>query len=323
MMGKYKVMMTDSIFPNLDIENNVFSANGMELILAKDASIESLVSTGKDCDAILNVYAQVPAEVIEKLEKCKVIVRTGIGYNTIDVDCATKKNIMVANVPDYCLDEVADHAFGLFLSCVRKICFLNDQVKNGIWNVNNAKPVPRLQGKTFGLFGFGNIAQRVAKRALAFDMQVMVYDPYVDKDLVKSLGCIAENDFDRFIKNVDYLSLHVPLTKETEGIVNSELLNKMKPSSILINTSRGPLVCESDLNDALAKGTIAGAALDVLNIEPPTYPMELLGQKNLVITPHAAFYSEDSLPELRRRAAEEVVRALLEGKPKNWINRIK
>lgn len=320
-MAKFKVMMTDNVFPDLNIEQDAFGQAGIEFFLASDATPETLAKEGKDCDAILNVFAKVTDQVIHSLEKCKVIVRTGIGYNTIDLDVANQKGIMVANVPDYCQGEVADHAFSLFLAVARKICFLNGKVKSGVWNANEAGPIPRLQGKTFGLYGFGSIAKLVATRARAFGMNVMAFDPYQSDDIFLENDVKKAASLESLFFSSDFISIHAPLTKETKYSVNSDLLKVLKKSAIIINTARGELIDTAALIDCLEKGTIAGAGLDVLEQEPPQYPSRLMELQNTVITPHAAYFSEEAMPALRRMSSAEIIRTLLEGQPKNWVNR--
>ncbi|HPI98322.1 MAG TPA: C-terminal binding protein, partial [Synergistales bacterium] len=282
---------------------------------------EAFIREGRDCDAMLIVYAPVGAEVIRNLEKCRVMVRTGIGVNNIDLDAASEKGIMVANVPDYCIDEVADHTISLFLCGVRKIAFLNQKVKSGVWNVNEAKPIPRLRGKKYGLLGCGAIGQQVAIRARSFGMDIYGYDPYLSEGTLKELGITKINTLEEFFPTMDFFSLHVPLTEETHHIINSRTLSQMKETAFFVNTSRGPLVNEEDLYEALSGRQIAGAALDVLNTEPPEMPVALSRFENLILTPHAAFVSEDAIPELRRKAAQEIARTLTEGKPRFWVNR--
>ena len=320
-LAKYKVFMTDTIFPDTVIEREELERIGAELQLATSRDSETFAREGADCDAMLVVYAPVEGEVIERLDHCRIIVRTGIGVNNIDIPTASRKGIMVANVPDYCLDEVADHAMAMFLSGVRKVAFLDRRVRQGAWNVNEAKPVPRLRGKVFGLFGCGAIGQRVALRAKAFGMRVLGYDPYLPDEAFMEHGIEKSVDFDSFLSSVDFLSLHVPLTDSTHHIMNRDTFGKMKPTSFLINTSRGPLVNENDLYEALKNGTIGGAGLDVLDVEPPAIPFRLAELDNIVITPHAAFFSDDAVPELRRKAAQEIARTLIEGKPRFWVNR--
>lgn len=320
-MAKYRVFMTDTVFPDTEIEREELDRIGAELKLATSTDSETLAREGSDCDAMLVVYAPVEGAVIERLDHCRIIVRTGIGVNNIDIPTASRKGIMVANVPDYCLDEVADHAMAMFLCVVRKVAFLDRRVRQGAWNVNEAKPVPRLRGKIMGLFGCGAIGQRVGLRAKAFGLRVLGFDPYLPEEVFEQNGIERAADFDTFLSSVDFLSLHVPLTDSTYHIMNRDTFGKMKPTSFLINTSRGPLVNESDLYEALKNGRISGAGLDVLDVEPPGIPFRLSELDNIVITPHAAFFSDDAVPELRRKAAQEIVRALIEGKPRSWINR--
>src|SRR5450759_2014412 len=196
--------MTDCIFPDQDIERGELAAIDAELVLAPSADVETLVREGKDCDALLNVYAQVPAEVIDSLDRCKVIVRTGIGVNTIDLDAANSKGIMVANVPDYCQDEVADHTMALFLALSRKLILLNNEVRNGNWSFAEAKPIGRISASTFGLFGLGSIAQGVARRALSFGMKVIAYDPFIPAEVFAAQGVERVEDIDQLLREADF-----------------------------------------------------------------------------------------------------------------------
>lgn len=319
-MSNYKVFMTDSIFPDTKIEEEELSKIGAKLVLSSRKEPEVFISEGHDCDAMLVVYAQVGAEVINSLEKCKIIVRTGIGFNNIDLEAASEKKIMVANVPDYCQDEVADHTLALFLAGVRKIAYLNTKVKSGIWDVNEAKPIPRLSSKKYGIIGCGAIGLKVAQRAKSFGMEVYGYDPYLPDEKFQEEGIIKVSTLDEFYPLVDYFSLHVPLMDATHHMINLESMKKMKPEAFFVNTSRGPLVNEEDLYEALSQKMIAGAGLDVLNTEPPAQPFPLAKFDNVILTPHAAFVSEEAIPELRRKAAQEIVRTLTEGKPKYWVN---
>lgn len=319
-MAKYSVFMTDSIFPDTAIERDELGLADAELTFSSAPDAETLMREGQDCDAMMVVYAQVDAKVIENLTRCKVIVRLGIGFNNVDLEAASKAGIMVANVPDYCLDEVADHTMALALSVVRKTCFLNNKVGSGVWSIADAKPIPRLRGKVFGLFGCGAIGQQVGNRASAFGMDVVGYDPYASAGVFTDNGIRQIADFDEFLATVDVLSLHVPLTDATRHIINRQTMAKMKRSAYVINTSRGGLIDEGDLHEALAEGALAGAGLDVLEIEPPANAPPLSTLPNAVITPHAAFFSEESVVELRKKASREVIRTLTEGKPKFPVN---
>lgn len=320
-MPKYKVFMTDKTWPDLEIEKNILREIDAELVLGSGGTPEEICREGKDCDALMVLFTPMGRENLEIFEKCGLLVRMGIGTNTVDLATATRKNIMVCNVPDYCQEEVADHVMALFLEITRKVGILNSQVKGGGWDMTIADPVPRLQGKVFGLWGCGGIGQMAGHRAAAFGMKLAGYDPYQSEDVFEENGIRRYVDLKRFLAEIDVLSLHVPLTPDTEHMINAETLGMMKPSAYLINTARGPLIDEDDLCVAVKEGTIAGAALDVLHVEPPKDVSKFASIPNILITPHAAWNSEDAIPELRVKAAREVVRFLTEGRPKNLVNR--
>ncbi|MFP4482030.1 MAG: C-terminal binding protein [Thermovirgaceae bacterium] len=320
-MSKFKVLMTDTIFPDMSIEEEELSKIGAELRLSDSDDPEALLSEGKESDALLVNFAHVGADVINRLEKCKIISNAAIGVNNIDVDAATRKGIMVANVPDYCTEEVADHTVALFLSGIRKIVHLSERVKEGFWEIEDAKPIPRLRGKIYGLFGCGAIGRTVARRVSAFGMEVVGYDPYAPDEVLDEAKIRRIDNFEDFFSMVDAVSLHVPLTEDTCHIIDRKILEKMKPSAFMVNASRGALINEKDLYEALKGGTIAGAAMDVLENEPPKEVPPLAKLPNVTVTPHVAFYSEESAIDLRQKAAREIVRALTEGTPLNWVNR--
>ena len=320
-MARFKVVMTDSVFPDQDRERAELAAIDGELVLASGADLATLLREARDCDALLNVYAQVPAELIAGLERCKVIVRTGIGINTIDVAAASARGIMVANVPDYCQDEVADHAMALLLALSRKLLLLDGEVKRGTWSFAAARPIARLSASTCGLLGLGSIAQGVARRAQACGMRVIAHDPFLSAAAFAAHGVERVEELGRLLAEADFLSLHAPLTEQTEHIIDAAALAQMKPGACLINTSRGPLIDEDALLAALRAGTIAGAGLDVLAEEPPAFPNPLLALGNVIVTPHVAFYSEQSNDELRSKSAQEIVRTLTVGEPAHWVNR--
>jgi len=320
-MPKYTVFMTDKTWPDLELEKQVLSSIDAELILSGGGSPEEICAEGRDCDALMVLFTPMNRKNLEMFRNCKVLIRMGIGINTVDMEAATEKGIMVANVPDYCQDEVADHTIALFLEITRKVGMLDKQVKMGGWDMDIANPVPRIQGKVFGLFGCGGIGIRTGRRAASFGMKLAGYDPFLPERIFCEEGIKKYTDFDEFVSEVDVLSLHVPLTNNTYGIINKKTLGMMKPDSYLINSSRGPLVDEDALYDALENGEIAGAALDVLCEEPPKGLPRLAKAKNIVITPHAAWNSTEAIPELRIKAAEEVVRTFSEGRPRNLINR--
>lgn len=314
------VLMTDTIFPDTSLEQSVFKENGIDFELSPSHDAATLSELGRNVDALLVVYAQVGADVIDNLNRCKVIVRAGIGYNNVDLEAASRKGIVVANVPDYCQDEVADHTFGIFLALARNICHLNEQVRHGTWNANDGKSAPRLRGKTFGLLGCGAIGQQVAKRAMAFGLNVVGHDPYSSAEALSRQNIRKIDDLNEFLEEVDYLSLHLPLNDQTAHIIDKSALGRMKENALIINTSRGGLIEEDDLYNALIEHRIAGAAMDVLEREPPHGAPALSRLDNVIITPHTAFLSQDSVSELRRKASQEVARTLHSGTPAHPVN---
>jgi Phosphoglycerate dehydrogenase and related dehydrogenases len=316
-----KIVMTDlGGFPGFAIEEGIAKENGFDFVCLKTTKEEEIIAGAKDADGLIVVYAPITETIINALDKCKIIVRTGIGYNNIDIEAASRKGIMVANVPDYCQGEVADHTMALLLSLVRKVTFMNSQVKKQNWSILEAKPIPRLAETVLGLYGCGSIAQAVAKRAKAFDITVQGFDPYLPDEVYAKLG-IKKVDADTLFATSDFISVHAPLTPETQQVIRMENLKKMKKTAVVINTARGPLVNTDDLYKALKEGIIAGAGLDVLDPEPPTFPLNLSELENAIVTPHAAYYSDSSEPELREKATREVVRTLTEGQPKFWLNK--
>lgn len=318
-MTKRFVAVTDSPFPNLDPATAVLAGVNAELELAKDTKPETLLALARDADAVLVTYAKFPGEIIEQLTRCKIIARFGIGVDSVDIDAATRKGIMVTNVPEYCEDEVSDHAMAMLLSLARKIPFSSKQVHGGTWSMPATVPIFRLRGKVMGLAGFGKIPRLVAAKAQAFGMQVQTYDPYVAAEAAAKLGVKSVSLAELFATS-DYISIHAPLTPETEKMFNAEAFRQMKPTALLVNTARGPLVDVEALADALDRNLIAGAALDVLPLEPPPAGLRLLGRDNVVLTPHTGFYSEEALVDLQTKAAQQVA-LVLEGKePRYPVN---
>ncbi len=236
----------------------------------------------------------------------------------MDLAAATAAGIVVTKVPDYCIDEVSDHAVALLLALARKIPSSNAQVHAGRWEMKAVVPIHRLRGRVLGLVGFGRIPQLVAPKAKAFGLRVIVYDPFVQADVL-ARERVDQVDFEELLAQSDYVSIHTPLLHETRNLFSTDAFSRMKPGSYLINTARGPIVDEHALAKALDGGQLAGAALDVMPQEPPT-ASPLLGRENVIITPHTSFYSEESLLELQRKASEEVVAVLTGKRPRNPVN---
>jgi len=317
-MAKKVIAVTDSPFPNLDSARATVAKIGGEIVQAKSGTPEAILAVARNADAILTTYAKITTEVVEALTQCKIIARFGIGVDNVDIDMATKKGIVVTKVPDYCIDEVSDHAMALLLSIVRKIPYSNKLVQGGRWEMPAVVPIARLRGRTLGLVGFGRIPQLVAPKAQAFGINVVTYDPFVPKDVLAKAN-VKHVELEELLKTSDYVSLHCPLMPETKHIMNAKTFAMMKPGSYIVNTGRGPLIDEAALAVALDKGQLAGAALDVVEKEPPT-DSPIMGRDNVIITPHTAFYSEEALLDLQTKAAEEVVRVLSGQAPKNPVN---
>src|SRR5215471_18042152 len=315
------VAVADSVFPNLDPAREVLSSIGADLQLAPEPTRDAILRVAAPADALLVTYAKITADMIAEMRRCRIISRFGIGVDNVDLDAATAAGIVVTKVPDYCIDEVSDHAMALLLALVRKVPSSNAQVHAGRWEMKGVVPIHRLRGRILGLVGFGRIPQLVAPKAKAFGLRVIVHDPFVQADVI-ARERVDQVDFDELLSESDYVSIHTPLLPETRNLFSTETLGKMKPGAYLINTARGPIVDEQALARALDAGQLAGAALDVMPTEPPA-GSPLLGRDNVIITPHTSFYSEESLLELQRKAAQEVA-DVLTGKPaKNPVNSVK
>jgi D-3-phosphoglycerate dehydrogenase / 2-oxoglutarate reductase len=318
-MTQQTVVIADYDYDDVDIERAVIEAAGLRLVAADCRTEDDVIEAARDADGIIAQYATVGAKAISALTRCQVIARYGTGVDIVDVDAATRRGILVANVPnDWCQNEVADHAMALLLAAARKICSYDRATRAGDWRWQSGEPIHRIQGRALGLLSFGAIAQAIAARAHAFGMRVIAHDPYMAAEDVTAHGAMPVS-FGELIEQSDYLVIQAPLTKETHHRIGEVELRRMKPTQILINTARGPIVNDAALYLALKEGWIAGAGLDDIEEEPakqrdwkPENP--LFSLDNVIITPHAAYYSEEAIRTVRDFAAHEVVRVLT-GKP--------
>jgi D-3-phosphoglycerate dehydrogenase / 2-oxoglutarate reductase len=308
-MTTSKVLITDYAWPSLDIERHILGAAGAELIVAQSGDEAELVRLAAPADAILTNWKQVTPAVLDAAPHCRIVCRYGVGVDNIAVDHATRLGIPVTNVPDYCFEEVSDHAMALLLGLARRVVMFANATRLGIWDVKSGRPIPRLRGQTLGLIGFGRNARALAPKAVGFGLRIVAYDPWVPAEAVAPFGRHT-NDLDLLLRESDYDSVHVPLAEGTRGLINERTLRLMKPTAYLINTSRGPVVDEAALVRALDEKWIAGAALDVLVKEPGDPANPLFGRENLIITPHASFYSETAIEELEQKAAGHVAQML-------------
>jgi D-3-phosphoglycerate dehydrogenase len=308
------VAITDSPFPSLDPVKTALAKLDPDLRMAKSTSAGDILAVAGEADAVIVCYAQISAEVIRGLAKCKVIGRTGLGVDNIDVTAATERGIVVSYVPDYCRAEVSDHAMALLLALARKVPLSNALVQSGRWELPLIVPLRRLAGQVLGLIGFGNIPRAVAPKAKAFGLTVIAHDPYVSKDTLAAAG-VEGVSFDELLARSDFISVHAPLMPQTRGLINAAAFRKMKTGAFIVNTARGPLIDEPALIAALDSGHLGGAALDVVAAEPLAKDSALLGRDNVILTPHTAFYSVEALNELQTKCATDVARVLSGEKP--------
>ncbi len=316
----WKVLITDHVWPNTDPERKVLEAAGAEVLIAPDGEESTLIELSKDVDAIMTCFAQVTENVVKAAKKCVVIGRFGVGTDNIAVDTATELGIAVTYVPDYCIDEVSDHVMAMLNTWNRKISIFDQSVKRDGWgHIGLTMRIMRLRGKTIGILGFGRIGQAVAKKAAAFGMTVLAHDPIISETTAKEHGAQLV-DLQELLTLSDFVTLHAPLIPSTHHMIGESELNLMKKEAFLINAARGPLIDENALYKALKNGNIAGAGLDVMEDNVPAKSHPLLQLDNTIITPHTAFFSQESTLELEQRAATEVVNVYQGLMPDNLYN---
>ena len=314
-----KALITDYVWPNIDVESEVLRNAGLEPVVAPDASEETLAELATDADIIMFCFAQVTEKVLRAAEKCVVASRYGIGVDNVDIATATELGIVVTNVPDYCMDEVTDHAIGMILALNRRFKPHNRSVLDDGWHsVALDQPMHRTRGATFGILGFGRIGRSIASKIVGFGMHVIAYDPLIEPG--QTVDDVEVVSFEEVLARSEFITVHTPLTPETEGMIGATELSMMKPGSIIVNCARGGIIDEYALADAIVNGHVAGAGLDVLEPAPPADDHPLLNLPNVIITPHTAFFSQASTIELERRTAEEAVRVLNGQRPVNLIN---
>jgi D-3-phosphoglycerate dehydrogenase len=314
--SRYQVIITDCDHGSIEEEQEEFGSLDTELILAQIREEDDLIRVCKDADGLINQYAWLTRRVFENLPKCKVVARYGVGVDSIDLRAATDFGIIVANVPDYCIDEVASHAVAMILTLIRKTAFFDRKVKSSQWDFRQGAPIHRIQGKTLGLIGCGKIGFEVAKRISAFGVKVIAFDPYLQRPAEK----IKLTDFETVLRKSDFISIHCPLNESTRHLIGEQEFKKMERKPFLINTSRGPIIDEKALNQALVEGRLSGAGLDVLETEPPTSSNPMLKMENVILSPHVGFYSEESISELKRRTAKNVADVLRGRRPGSVVN---
>lgn len=313
-MTKYKVVVSDQVFPTVDIERALLADIDADLQVAS-GDVEEVLGAAVDADAILNTYLPWSADSIGRLEKCRIIARYGIGFDNVDLAAARDAGIVVTNVPDYSVEEVATHGVALILAALRKVVAADRSVRDGEWSVDHFRPIHRLSTLTVGLVGYGRIGRKIAAPLEALGARIVAHDPYLSPgpELPPLLT------LEELLGTADIVSLHLPLTDETRGIIGAETLANVKEGAVLVNTSRGPLVDLDALGDALRSGRLSAAALDVFDSEPID-PTRLEDIPNLIATPHMAYYSEEALQESQRKAATQVIKVLTGEQPDYQVN---
>ncbi|MFS0688755.1 C-terminal binding protein [Sporosarcina sp. 179-K 8C2 HS] len=312
------IIQLDTKYPDFEQEKQIFKGLDYRLIVLNGTnSIESILHHLKTASAVMVREYPITKSMINEMEQCQVIVRYGVGVDNIDLEAARQKDIYVVNVPDYGTEEVSNHALALLLTVSRRIISRDNNVRQGNWDTGFSEKIYSFQNKTLGVLGYGRIGRRFIEKARAFGFsKVLVYDPYI-KDKPHDIELC---DLHELCRQSDIISLHMPLTKESFHILNKETLALLKENCILINTSRGGLIDEDILYDLLNKKEIFGAGLDVFEKEPPDVNTSLFRLSNVVVTNHMGWYSEESLQELQKKAAEEVRRVFSGSAPIHCVN---
>lgn len=300
---------------SLEIERSILGQLGCTVIQGKGATPQEIIETAGDADALIASNHPISKEVILALSKLKIVALIGVGFDTVDVKAARERGVVVTHVPDLISEVVADHTVALVLSLLRRIPQGDRMVRQNAWQSDMskwAKPVPRLRGLTAGIIGFGRTGRDVASRLAGFGVKIITYDPYLGG--APPANVTVFDSLEELLGAADIISIHVPLSKETTNLIREEHFRLMKKTAFVVNTSRGPVIDEDALTKALCEGWIAGAALDVMKDEPPRCDNRLLTLDNVIITPHIAYYSDESVVEQRKRTATEVAR-MVQGLP--------
>ena len=306
-MNKYKVVILDNLLPVSHIEIDELKRVGGVVEQISCNTVGDIAKAAADADGVMKIYTRLTREAMGELKSCKVISHCGIGLDTVDLDAATEKGIVVTHVPLYCQEEVAGMAMTLLLACQRRIVMLDRLVKGGKWSgtIKMAMSTNSLRDKTLGLVGFGNIPQTLVPMARAFGLRIITTDPYVNETTAEQFA-VPIVDLETLLKSSDYISLHVPLTEATEHMIGRKEFSMMKQGVTLINTARGKIVDQKALYDALKEGPVAFAGLDVLEFEPPDPNEPLLTHDNVIITGHVAAITIEAMQRLRLKAAQGV-----------------
>lgn len=323
-----KVAVTDYIEPDLAWEAGELAKRGIEFAThqLKFAPFEKVVEATRDADVVVVNMVPVTRALVKTWQRCRLVIRHGVGYDNVDVSALNDAGIPLCYIPDYCVEEVAEQAIALILACGRRIVrsrtVLDNSSRNGIWNFADVIPMFRMAGQKLGILGCGRIGSRVYQKLKSFGFDFLICDPYLSEERKRELG-IEVVDKEKMFREADFITIHTPLTPETRHIVNRQTLALMKPTAYLVNTARGGMVDSDALAEALRNGTIAGAGIDVYETEPPPPDYPLFGQPNAILTPHLAWYSEDSGWRIREIILLEIERFAAGQPPRYVVNGVK
>lgn len=319
-LTQYDVRITDCDHSSVDVEKKVLDAIAADMKLCQCKTEQEIIEQCSGADGLINQYAPLTRNVLSQLKNVKVISRYGVGLDNVDVEAATDYGIQICHVPDYGVDEVSHHAMALMYALTRKIVLLANDCRNGGWDYTVSVPITRMKGKVCGVCGLGRIGSAFAEKAHGVGLKVISCDPR--EGAFQRLPFVERVSFQELLTQSDIISVHCPLTPETHHLFDEKAFRSMKDTALIINTARGPIIEGAAITKALAEGWIAGAALDVMEVEPPGKENPLFKFENFIATPHIAWYSEQASEELKRKAAEEVARVLTGEKPHYPANRV-
>jgi D-3-phosphoglycerate dehydrogenase len=324
-MSTKKIVVTDYIEPDLQWEAAEMARRGVEFAAhqLKFAPNQDVIAATRDADVVIVNMVPINTEIISQWEKCRLVIRHGVGYDNVDVAALNHAGIPLCYIPDYCQEEVAEQAIALILACGRKLVIsrrvLDESSARGSWDFSDVIPMYQMAGQTLGIIGCGRIGSRVYQKLKSFGFKFLICDPYLSEERKRELG-IEVVDHEAVFRNSDYITIHTPLTPETRHLVNARTLAMMKPTAYVVNTARGPMVDAQALADALKNGVIAGAGIDVYEVEPPRADYPLFGVANAILTPHLAWYSENAGRHIRELIVLEIDR-FLAGQPPRYLGK--